>query len=47
MLNWPSTQTELQGGEWNRLDAYALAFHRRVRQDIGNGLASSPPLGRD
>jgi len=20
------------GGEWNRLDAYALAFHRRVRQ---------------
>jgi dTMP kinase len=21
-----------QGGEWNRLDAYALAFHRRVRQ---------------
>jgi len=19
------------GGEWNRLDAYALAFHRRVR----------------
>jgi dTMP kinase len=21
-----------QSGEWNRLDAYALAFHRRVRQ---------------
>ena len=21
-----------QDGDWNRLDAYALAFHRRVRQ---------------
>lgn len=26
-----SAQRRAQGGEWNRLDAYDLAFHRRVR----------------
>jgi dTMP kinase len=30
------------GGEWNRLDAYALAFHRRVR-DGYRALASQEP----
>lgn len=27
-----SSQRHSKGGEWNRLDAYDLAFHRRVRQ---------------
>jgi dTMP kinase len=30
------------GGEWNRLDAYAVAFHQRVRQGY-HALAQSEP----
>ena len=33
---------KISGGEWNRLDAYALAFHQRVRQGY-LALAKSEP----
>jgi len=30
------------GGEWNRLDAYAVAFHQRVRQGYLSLVISEP-----
>jgi dTMP kinase len=37
-----SSQRHTNGGEWNRLDAYELAFHQRVRQGYLD-LASREP----
>lgn len=34
------------GGEWNRLDAYALAFHKRVREGYLSLLANEPQRWR-
>jgi dTMP kinase len=36
-------QRRSKGGDWNRLDAYALDFHRRVRQGY-HRLAQAEPL---
>jgi len=33
---------KLSGGEWNRLDAYTLAFHKRVREGYLTLAASEP-----
>jgi dTMP kinase len=33
----------LHGGEWNRLDAYELAFHQRVRQGYLQMAQEEPP----
>ena len=35
-------QRRSQGGEWNRLDAYALDFHRRVRQGYHTLVRAEP-----
>lgn len=35
-------QRRARGGEWNRLDAYALAFHQRVRQGYLELAAQEP-----
>jgi dTMP kinase len=35
-------QRRTQGGEWNRLDAYALDFHRRVRQGYHQLVQAEP-----
>jgi dTMP kinase len=35
-------QRKKQGGEWNRLDAYALAFHQRVRAGYLEMAAQEP-----
>jgi dTMP kinase len=35
-------QRRSRGGEWNRLDAYAVEFHRRVRQGY-HDLARAEP----
>jgi dTMP kinase len=34
------------GGEWNRLDAYTLAFHRRVREGYLTLVANEPQRWR-
>lgn len=31
-----------QGGDWNRLDAYTLEFHRRVREGYASLMAAEP-----
>jgi dTMP kinase len=35
-------QRRSQGGEWNRLDAYEVEFHRRVRQGYINLVQAEP-----
>lgn len=35
-------QRRQQGGDWNRLDAYELAFHQRVRQGYAQLAANEP-----
>jgi dTMP kinase len=35
-------QRRQQGGNWNRLDAYALEFHKRVRQGYAQLAAEEP-----
>jgi dTMP kinase len=35
-------QRRQQGGDWNRLDAYELAFHQRVRQGYARLAADAP-----
>jgi len=37
---------KLSGGEWNRLDAYALAFHKRVREGYLILVANEPQRWR-
>ncbi|MCK4898792.1 MAG: hypothetical protein KAS38_08440, partial [Anaerolineales bacterium] len=35
-------QRRARGGEWNRLDAYDLAFHQRVRQGYHKLVQAEP-----
>lgn len=37
---------QISGGEWNRLDAYTLAFHQRVREGYHKLVAANPQRWR-